>query len=57
MDIYGADISKDLVSNITDKILPEIQEWQGRSLESCYPIIYLDAVHFKIRENSRVESR
>lgn len=57
LDIYGSDISKDLVSNITDKIIPEIQEWQGRLLSSFYPIIYLDAVHFKIRENSKVESR
>jgi transposase-like protein len=56
-DIYGAEISTDLVSNITDTILPFIAEWQGRVLESFYPIIYLDAVHFKVRENSKVESR
>jgi putative transposase len=56
-DIYGADISRDLVSNITDKILPDIIEWQGRALNAFYPIIYLDAVHFKIRENSKVESK
>jgi len=56
-DIYGAEISKDLVSNITDKILPEIQEWQGRSLDAFYPIIYLDAIHFKIKENSKIDSR
>jgi transposase-like protein len=56
-DIYGADISADLVSNITDTILPFIAEWQGRVLESFYPIIYLDAIHFKVRENAKVESR
>ncbi len=57
MDMYGSDVSKDLISNITDKILPDIQEWQGRPLSSLYPIIYLDAVHFKIRENGKVDSR
>jgi len=56
-DIYWSEISKDLISNITDKILPEIQEWQWRSLKSFYPIIYLDAIHFKIRDNSKVESK
>lgn len=56
MDIYWSDISKELISNITDKIIPELQEWQGRMLSKFYPIIYLDAIHFKIRENSKVES-
>ena len=56
-EIYGADISKDLVSNITDKIIPEIKEWQGRQLDPFYPIIYLDAVHFKVKDNGKVESK
>ena len=57
MDIYWSTISKELVSKITDKILPEVKEWQQRPLENFYPIIYLDAVHFKVRTNHKVENK
>lgn len=43
-DIYGIDVSPSMVSKITDKILPMISEWQSRSLEHLYPIVYLDAI-------------
>lgn len=56
-DIYGVDISADMVSSITDKILPLIQEWQNRPLASLYPIIYLDGVHFKVREGGKIVSK
>jgi transposase-like protein len=49
-DIYGANISPTLISSITDKIIPEIKEWQTRALEKCYPILYLDAIHFKVKD-------
>lgn len=56
-DMYWSEISRDLVSNITDKIIPDIQEWQSRPLENFYPIIYLDAIHFKVKENSKIENK
>lgn len=56
-DIYGANISKEQVSKITDKILPLVKEWQQRGLEEFYPIIYLDAIHFKIRDNHKIENK
>lgn len=53
-DLYGIEISATMVSNITDKIIPEIKEWQERPLDSVYPIIFIDAVHFSVREENRV---
>lgn len=50
-DIYWAKISADTVSNITDQIMPLIEERQSRPLDSCYPIIFLDAIHCKVKEN------
>lgn len=52
-DIYWADISADTVSSITDKVLPEIEEWRQKPLDSCYPIIFLDAVHYKVKDNGK----
>lgn len=57
LDIYGANISKDMVSSITDKVIPLVREWQQKPLEAFYPIIYLDAVHFKIRDNHKIENK
>ena len=56
-DIYGANISASMVSSITDKILPEIKEWQSRPLEKCYPIIYLDAIHYNVKSNGKYENK
>jgi transposase-like protein len=56
-DIYGANISTSMVSSITDKILPEIKEWQSRPLEKCYPIIYLDAIHYNVKSNGKYENK
>jgi putative transposase len=52
-DIYGVSISAGRISQITDKVLPEIQEWRTRSLQSFYPIVYLDAIHFKVRQDGK----
>ena len=49
-EIYGFETSHETISNVTDKIIPLIQEWQQRSLESVYPIIYLDALYVKVKE-------
>jgi len=46
-----------MVSSITDKILPEIKEWQSRPLEKCYPIIYLDAIHYNVKSNGKYENK
>lgn len=53
-DLYGIEVSATMVSNITDQIIPEIKEWQNRPLDSVYPIIFIDAVHFSVREDHRV---
>ena len=45
-DIYGFEVSEGMVSDITDKLLPQIEEWQNRPLASVYPIVFIDAVHF-----------
>jgi putative transposase len=57
IQIYGVDISPGTISAITDRIWPEILEWQQRPLSGCYAIIYLDAIHFKVREDGRVISK
>ncbi len=53
-DIYGVDISPTMVSKVTDKILPMISEWQSRPLDRVYPIVFLDAIHFKVRMENRI---
>lgn len=53
-DLYGIEISATMVSNITDQILPKIKEWQERPLDSVYPIVFIDAVHFSVRQEHTV---
>ena len=53
-DLYGIEVSATMVSNITDQIIPEIKEWQERPLDEVYPIVFIDAVHFSVREENRV---
>jgi len=53
-DIYGIDVSPTMVSKITDKILPMISEWQSRPLDRVYPVVFLDAIHFKVRKDNRI---
>ena len=50
-DIYGFEVSEGMVSDITDKLLPLIDEWQNRLLSSVYPIVFIDAVHFSVRDD------
>ena len=45
-DIYGFEVSEGMVSDITDRLLPEIEDWRQRQLSQVYPIVYIDAVHF-----------
>ena len=53
-DIYGFGISETMVSKIINKILPTIEEWQNRPLEKIYPMVFLDAIHYNVRENNIV---
>ena len=53
-DIYGVEASASIISRITDKILPQIQEWQSRPLEAVYPIVFLDGIVFKVRQDAKV---
>ena len=55
-DIYGIEMSAEMVSRITDKILPEIREWQSRPLNPVYPFLFMDFIHYKVREDGRILS-
>lgn len=52
--IYGIDVSHTLVAKITDRVLPLAQEWQNRALEVIYPIVFMDAIHYKVRSEGRI---
>jgi len=54
-DIYGFEISEGMVSDITDKLLPRIEEWQNRPLSAVYPIVFIDAVHFSVRKEGLIQ--
>jgi putative transposase len=56
-DMYGAEVSVGTLTAITDRILPEILEWQSRPLDSVYPVVWLDAIHFKVREHGKVVTK
>ena len=53
-DIYGFAASEGFISDVTDKILPQIEEWQSRPLSSIYPIIFIDAIHFSVRHDNMI---
>lgn len=50
-DIYGFEVSEGMISDITDKLPPRIEDWQNRPLASVYPIVFIDAVHFSVRND------
>ena len=54
-DIYGFEVSEGMFSDITDKLLPQIEEWQKRPLCDVYPIVFIDAVHFSVRDERLVK--
>ena len=53
-ELYGIEVSATMVSNITDQIIPEIREWQARPLDDVYPFVFIDAVHFSVREDNHI---
>lgn len=56
-DIYGIDVSDQMITQITDQVLPEIAQWKSRPLEETYAVVWLDAIHYKIREDGMVKSK
>jgi transposase-like protein len=56
-EMYGIEVSEGTLTAITDRIFPQILAWQNRPLESLYPVIWLDAMHFKVREDGAVRTK
>lgn len=56
-DMYGLDISNATISAVTDKLIPELKAWQQRPLDSHYPFVWLDAIHYKVKEDGRYGSK
>ena len=56
-ELYGIEFSKATISAVTDKVIPLLKEWQQRPLESIYPFVWLDAIHYKIKENGKYISK
>ena len=56
-ELYGVSFSKATISAVTDKVIPMLKEWQSRPLESIYPFVWLDAIHYKIKEDGRYISK
>ena len=56
-EMYGIEVSSGTLSAVTDKIIHTVKEWQARPLEALYPIVWLDAINYKIRENGKVASK
>ena len=54
-DIYGFEASESFISDVTDKILPQIEEWQNRPLDEVYPVLFIDAIHYSVRENGLIK--
>lgn len=50
-NLYDVEISPELVSKISEKIMPDVTAWQNRPLESVYPFVFMDAIHYKVKEN------
>lgn len=55
--LYGLDVSPTLISNITDKLLPRIKEWQNRALQTVYAVVFLDAIHYKVKQDGQVVNK
>jgi transposase-like protein len=56
-ELYGVEVSSGVISSVTDRIMPEITQWQQRALEPCYPVVFLDAIHYKVREEGKVQTK
>ena len=56
-ELYGIEVSPDLISAVTDAVLEEIAEWQNRPLDACYPLVFFDALRVKIRDEGFVRNK
>ena len=56
-EMYGTEVSPTLISSVTDAVIEEVKAWQGRLLDSVYPIVYLDCIHVKIRDSGVVKAK
>ena len=54
MDLYSFEASEGFISDVTDKLLPQIEEWQNRPLDEIYPILCMDAIHYSVRDNGMI---
>ena len=56
-EIYGVEVTAGLISSVTDEVLDEVKTWQNRQLDAVYPLMYLDAIQFKVRDNGHVKNK
>lgn len=54
-DIYGFSVSHEMISDITDAILPELEEWRNRPLKKCYPFLFVDCMYVSLRQDYAVK--
>ncbi|MDB5052808.1 MAG: family transposase, partial [Bacilli bacterium] len=55
--LYGIEVSPTMISNVTNKIIPLIKEWQNRPLQSVYAVVFLDAIHFKVKQDGQIVNK
>jgi putative transposase len=55
--LYGIEVSPTLTSNVTNKIVPLIKEWQNRPLQAVYAVVFLDAIHFKVKQDGAIVNK
>ncbi len=56
-NLYDVDISPELVSKISERIMPEVTAWQNRPLEAVYPFVFLDAIHYKVKQDHQYQTK
>ena len=56
-ELYGINVSTATISAVTDKIIDEVKQWQQRPLESHYPLVWLDAIHYRVKEDGRYKQK
>ena len=56
-DLYGIEISAEYVSHITDVVIEHARLWQNRPLEPVYPFVFMDAIHYKVKEDSKIKNK
>ena len=56
-ELYGVEVSPDLISRVTDAVLEEVRDWQNRPLDAVYPVVFFDALRVKIRDEGLVRNK